>query len=186
MKLTQTITFASIKLYCLITLICLIILISHIAQLVLIRKFFTVSVQVRIFPLNMRDIIIYVAWWLEKYFSKRSLIKHTCSWRDKLIVSWTLNRQVKMFLHIFSLCLLKESLKEKNAWFIHISRCLLWYTSCITSVHQNSPPRKMAESISPPWTNISFNPTPLFPSLLKSGLTDSSINLPQNVKGSLT
>ena len=31
----------------------------------------------------MRDIIIYVAWWWEKHLSKRSLIKHTCSWRDK-------------------------------------------------------------------------------------------------------
>ena len=144
------------------------------------------SIQVRIFPLNMRDIIIYVAWWLEKYFSKRSLIKHTCSWRDKLIVSWTLNRQVKnVFTHLFTLSA-ERKFKGKNAWFIHISRCLLWYTSCITSVHQNSPPRKMADSISPSWTNISFNPTPLFPSLLKPGLTDSSINLPQNVKGSLT
>ena len=36
----------------------------------------------------------------EKYFSKRSLIKHTCSWRDKFIVLWTLNRQAKIFLHI--------------------------------------------------------------------------------------
>ena len=27
------------------------------------------------------------------YISKRSLIKHTCSWRDKLIVLWTLNRK---------------------------------------------------------------------------------------------
>ena len=48
---------------------------------------FVVSVQVRIFSLNMRDIIIYVARWWEKYLSKCSLIKHTCSWRDKLIVS---------------------------------------------------------------------------------------------------
>ena len=36
---------------------------------------------------KFRDIIIYVAWWWEKYLSKRSLIKHTCSWRDKLVVS---------------------------------------------------------------------------------------------------
>ena len=48
MKLRQThhfcviITFASTKLYYLITLICLIILISHIAQLLLIRKFYCV------------------------------------------------------------------------------------------------------------------------------------------------
>ena len=28
---------------------------------------------------------------------KRSLIKHTCSWRDKLIILQTLNRQAKIF-----------------------------------------------------------------------------------------
>ena len=41
--------------------------------------------KVRIFPLNMRDIIIYVPWWWEKYLSKRSPLKHTCSRRDKFI-----------------------------------------------------------------------------------------------------
>ena len=85
-------TFASVKVHCLITLICPIILISHIAQLFLIRSFI-VSVKVGIFTLNMHDIIIYVARWWEKYLSKRSLIKHSCSERDKLIVLWTLNRQ---------------------------------------------------------------------------------------------
>ena len=39
-NLRKLITAASVKLYCLITLICLIILISHIAQLLLIRKFY--------------------------------------------------------------------------------------------------------------------------------------------------
>ena len=34
-----------------------------------------------------------------KYLLKRSLIKHTCSLRDKLLVLWTLNRQAKIFLH---------------------------------------------------------------------------------------
>ena len=33
----------------------------------------------------MRDIIIYVARLQEKYLSKRSLLKHTCLRRDKLI-----------------------------------------------------------------------------------------------------
>ena len=37
-----------------------------------------------------------VRWW-EKYLSKRSLIKLTCSSRDKLLVLWTLNRQAKYF-----------------------------------------------------------------------------------------
>ena len=44
-----------------------------------------VSVQVRIFLLNMRHIIIYVARWWKKYLSKRSLIKHNCSWRVNLL-----------------------------------------------------------------------------------------------------
>ena len=47
---------------------------------------FIVSVKVGIITLNMRDIIIYVAQWWEKYLSKRSPLKHTCSWHDKLIV----------------------------------------------------------------------------------------------------
>ena len=77
-------TFASVKIFCLITLICIIILISHIANFFLSVRFI-VSVQLRIFPLNMRDIIIYVALWWEKYLSKRSLIKHSCSWRVNLL-----------------------------------------------------------------------------------------------------
>ena len=36
-------------------------------------------------------------WW-EKYLSKLSLIKHTCSPRDKLIVLWILNSWAKIFL----------------------------------------------------------------------------------------
>ena len=38
--LQKPITFASVKVYCLITLICPIILISHITQLLPIRKFY--------------------------------------------------------------------------------------------------------------------------------------------------
>ena len=46
---------------------------------------FIVSIQVSIiFPLNMCNIIIYIAQWWEKYLLKRSLIKHTCSWCNKL------------------------------------------------------------------------------------------------------
>ena len=48
-------------------------------------------------------------WW-EKYLSKRSALKHTCSWHDKLIVLWILNRQTKMFLHsntIYQKCMHK-------------------------------------------------------------------------------
>ena len=46
----------------------------------------------------MHDIIIYVARWWEKYLSKGSPLKHTCSWRDKLIILCILNRQAKIFL----------------------------------------------------------------------------------------
>ena len=49
----------------------------------------------------LADKTIYLAdmarWW-EKYLLKRSLIKHTCWWRDKLTVLWTLNKQAKIFL----------------------------------------------------------------------------------------
>ena len=88
-----------VSIYCVITLICPIILISHIAQLLLIRKSYCFR-KVRIYPLNMRDIIIYVARWREKYPSKRSPLKHTCSWRTvyELILLWILNRQAKIFL----------------------------------------------------------------------------------------
>ena len=90
---------ASVKLYCLITLICLIILISHIAQLYLIHKFYCFC-PVCIFSLSMSGIIIYVTRWGEKYLPKHSPIKHTCSWCDKLIVLWRLNRRAKIFLRI--------------------------------------------------------------------------------------
>ena len=46
---------------------------------------FIVSVQVRIFHVNMRDIIIDVAWWWKKYLLKRILTKHTCLQRDNLL-----------------------------------------------------------------------------------------------------
>ena len=92
----SNIIFTYSNIHCLITLICLIILISHIVNFFLYASFIF-CVQVRIFPLNMCDIIIYVAQWWEKYLQKRSLIKHTCSWRDKLIILWTLKRQAKIF-----------------------------------------------------------------------------------------
>ena len=60
-----------------------------------------VSFQIDIFPSNMRDIIIYVPQWSEKYLLKCSLIKHTSSWRYKRIIIWTLNKQPKIFLPIF-------------------------------------------------------------------------------------
>ena len=57
--LPKPITFASVKVYCLINLICLIILISHTAQLLLIRMFYFFRPG-RHISLNMRNIIIYL------------------------------------------------------------------------------------------------------------------------------
>ena len=92
---SKFITF--VKLYCLITFICLIILISHIVQLLLIRKFYCFGPGLHV-SFNYARYIIYLAQW--HYLSKCSLIKHTYSLGDKLIVLWTLNRQAKIFLCI--------------------------------------------------------------------------------------
>ena len=103
------ILFTYFNIHCLITLICLIILISYIVNFFLYASFIF-CVQVRIFPLNMCDIIIYVAQWWEKYLQKRSLIKHTCSWCDKLNILWTLKRQAKIFLRISLILLLAKKI----------------------------------------------------------------------------
>ena len=51
-------------------------------------------------------------WW-EKCLSKRSLIKLTCLCRDKLIILWPLNRQVKLFLRMWKLyCIFLPSLRS--------------------------------------------------------------------------
>ena len=57
-----------------------------------------------------------------KHFSKRSLIKHNCSWRDKLIVLWTLNRQAKIFLRT-AYWIMKISWKHHTGgWSKNISK----------------------------------------------------------------
>ena len=45
---------------------------------------------------------------------ERSLIKHTCSWRDKLVALWTLNRQAKMLLRIAFFIIFKELSVAQN------------------------------------------------------------------------
>ena len=67
-----------------------------------------VSVKVRIFPLNMRDIIIFAAQWWEKYLSKRSLLKHTCSWCDNLLYYeyWT---DEQKYFHVKFVTVLNQS-----------------------------------------------------------------------------
>ena len=68
-----------------------------------------VSTQACIFSLNMPGITIYVAQWLGRYLSKRSLIKHTSSWCDKVIIYWKLSRQVKKILRILPNIFLKSA-----------------------------------------------------------------------------
>ena len=99
---------------------------------------FIVSVKISIFPLNMRDMIIYVAQWWEKYLWKRNPLKDTCSWRDELIVLWILNRQAKIFLHKSSFvnnrrartCLFMDMLSSNWLW---IAYCWLWVDYSVLS-----------------------------------------------------
>ena len=67
------------------TLICLITFISQIAQLLLIRKCYCFRQGSYIsFKYARHDHLPCLM--MREYLSKRSFIKHTCSWRDKLIV----------------------------------------------------------------------------------------------------
>ena len=57
----------------------------------------------------MHNIIIYVARWRQKYLPKRSFIKYTCLWCNKLDMLWPLNKQAKIFFknifkNIFYIC----------------------------------------------------------------------------------
>ena len=81
----------SVKRYSLISLI------SHIAYLLLaqVRKSSCFRAG-RLFVINMRDIIIYVARWWEKCLLKRRLINILVYEVINLTIIWTLNRQVKI------------------------------------------------------------------------------------------
>ena len=88
----------------------------------------------------MRDIIIYVARWWEKYLSKRSL--HDVinllypTWRDKLIVLWILNRQAKTFLRIPGLYLLpflREN--QQRGWnYSPLTQSIVNLWNCISKI----------------------------------------------------
>ena len=65
---------------------------------------------------------LFKALWWEKYLSKSSLLKHTCSWLDKLIVLWILNRQAKIFLRI-----VLASLAKWLSVFYELSGCRFEY-----------------------------------------------------------
>ena len=71
--------------YCLITLICLIILISHIPQLLLIRKIYCFHPGRHIFFKYAQHNHLRCPMMVEVSL-ERSVVRHTCSWRDKLIV----------------------------------------------------------------------------------------------------
>ena len=63
--------------------------------------FWCINIVKKIFLIYSKSAFYYfLAWWWEKYLWKRSPLKHTCSWRDKLIVLLILNRQAKVFLRI--------------------------------------------------------------------------------------
>ena len=47
------------------------------------------------------------------YLSKCSLIKHTCSQREKLVILWILNKQVKISLRILSKSLMVRELLKR-------------------------------------------------------------------------
>ena len=55
------------------------------------------------------DIVIYVARWWEKYLSKCSPVKHTCSWRDKLIILYIVFTLFLVFILIIFLLDLKAT-----------------------------------------------------------------------------
>ena len=122
MTLTQTHHFCVRKFYCQITLICPIILISHIVQLLLIRKFYCFCKGPHISFKYMWH-IIYVARWWEKYRSKRNPFKHTCPWRDKL------NRKPKIVLHMTNNNVLSEIWNMFLIWHVQAGASRIIYLS---------------------------------------------------------
>ena len=67
--------------------------------------------------------------WKEMYLSIRFEIKHTRSWRDKLTVLWTLNRQVKLFLRISQTLVADYELQQMRKDF-----CSFFILLCKASV----------------------------------------------------
>ena len=60
-----------------------------------------------------------------KYLSKRSLIKYICSWNDKLIILWTMNREAKIFLRIRRNVLKTERQSPSVFWNIAVLKRIL-------------------------------------------------------------
>ena len=81
--------------------------------------------------LSMVEVSLEVSRWWEEYLSKRSPLKHSCSWHDKLIVLWILNRQAKIFLHMakkwpkISENICHAPYLRNHTWY----SCHLWYSS---------------------------------------------------------
>ena len=82
---------------------------------------------------------------------KLSLIKHICSWRDKLIVLWTLNRQAKRFSRI-SKCLFT------NIWCFIIKAIWFFYTYLLTA-SSGEPVCRNNVCVSNSVSAINFHPT---------------------------
>ena len=53
------------------------------------------------FPWYTEYLLFTSACWWVKYLWKRSLIKHSCSWHDKLIVLWILKKRAKMWKYFY-------------------------------------------------------------------------------------
>ena len=65
----------------------------------------------------------------ERCFSRRSLIKRTCSLRDKLIVLLTVNRQAKIFLRRKKLPALLRRIASKDNADSYYLNCLHFFTT---------------------------------------------------------
>ena len=82
--LYNIIIFTYSNIHCLITLICLIIIISHTVKLLLICKFYCFCPGAHISFKYARYNHLRCPM-MGEYLQKRSLIKHTCSWRVNLL-----------------------------------------------------------------------------------------------------
>ena len=73
-------------------------------------------------------ILVVLAQWWEKYLLKHSPLKHACSWRDKLIALWILNRQAKIFLTYNKSIILIRQDKNRSIVILdrknHFEKCL--------------------------------------------------------------
>ena len=72
----------------------------------------------------------------ERCFSRRSLIKRTCSLRDKLIVLLTVNRQAKIFLRRKKLPALLRRIASKDNADSYYLNCFHFFTTIKTNLNR--------------------------------------------------